>query len=232
MGSKLGLLGYVAPLLILWVTLMFWRHYDATGIDLRRDRKSPKRRVDFRAGIRWPVSIETVIGSIQGRTRNVSISGATLVSLQPLIRGEIVPVTLKSSVCTMRLRGEVMWIETFYPSMSRTPHKAIGIHFRGLSEENRDFLARSVETWRKVEEQRKVEAPLQSFLARWLGRHRARVEQVAHGLKSFDPEGALRCLRQRMDGVFCQALALFPPYRAAEAPVRADGKKTGTTRSR
>ena len=229
MASVSNVLGYVAPLLILCLTLIFWRHYDATGMDLRRDRKNVKRRGDFRAGIRWPVSAETSIGSIQGRTRNVSVSGATIVSVQPLARDEIVPITLRAPARVLRLHGRVMWADTFYPPMSRIPHKAVGVLFQGLPEGDLAFLASSVEAWRQADERRRAEAPQRSYFATWLGGGRGASGETGGG---FRLDGALHWLRHRVEGVVGQTLALVRPYRAVAAPIRSKGHKAGARRSR
>jgi hypothetical protein len=221
--------GYVAPLLILCLTLIFWRHYDAAGMDLRRDRKNAKRRGDFRAGIRWPVSAETSIGSIQGRTRNVSVSGATIVSLQPLARGEIVPVTLRAPARVIRLRGRVMWTDNFYPPMSRIPHKAIGVLFQGVSGDDRLFLASSVEAWREAEERKRAEAPKRPSFAKWLGGGRGSACESGGG---FRLEGAFHWLHQRVEGVVGQTHALVRPYQALQAPIRSKGNKASPLPSR
>jgi hypothetical protein len=213
------------------LTLIFWRHYDATGMDLRRDRRNVKRRGDFRAGIRWPVAAETYIGSIQGRTRNVSVSGATIVSLQPLARGEIVPITLRAPARVIRLRGQVMWTEIFCPVMSRIPHKAIGVLFQGLSEEDRVFLTSSIEAWREAEERKGAEADQRSFFAKWLGGGRGCSGSPGEAGGGFRLEGAFHWLRRRVEGVAGQTLALFRPYGALEAPVRSKGNRPGTRRS-
>ena len=229
MASVSNVAGYVAPLLILGLTLTFWRLYDATGMDLRRDRKNVKRRGDFRAGIRWPVSAETSIGSIQGRTRNVSVSGATIVSLQPLARGEIVPITLRTPARAIPLRGRVMWTDTFYPPMGRIPHKAIGILFQGVSEEDRVFLASAVEAWGKAEERKTAEAVKRPLVAKWLGGGRGSFGQAGGG---FRLKGAFDPLRQRVEGAVGQTLALFRPYRAVEAPVRSKENRAAARPSR
>jgi PilZ domain len=231
-ASVSNVLGYVAPLLILCLTLMFWRHYDATGMDLRRDRRNVKRRGDFRAGIRWPVSAETSIGSIQGRTRNVSVSGATIVSLQPLARGEIVPITLRAPARVIRLRGQVMWTEAFYPAMSRIPHKAIGVLFQGLPEEDRAFVASSIEAWREADERQGTEAHQRSLFAKWLGGGRGSSGSPGEAGGGFRLEGAFHWLRQRVEGVVGQTLAPVRPYRALEAPIRSKGNKASALRSR
>jgi hypothetical protein len=221
-ASVSNVVGYVAPLLILCLTLIFWRHYDAAGMDLRRDRKNAKHRGDFRAGIRWPVSAETSIGSIQGRTRNVSVSGATIVSLQPLTRGEIVPIMLRVPARVIRLRGRVMWTDTFYPPMSRIPHKVIGVLFQGLSEEDGVFLASSVEAWREAERRKMAEAPKRSSVTKWLGRGRGSASESRGG---FRLEDAFHWLRQRVEGVVGQTHAPVRPYRALQAPIRSKGNK-------
>lgn len=231
MSSISGMLGYVAPLFVLWLTLTFWRRHDATGIDLRRDRKNLKRRSDFRAGIRWPASVVTMAGSIQGRTRNVSASGITLVCWQPLVRGEIVPLTLRAPDRVLRVRGEVIWIDIFYPARNRTPHKAIGILFRELSQEDTAFLARSIDAWHKAEERRGAESPGKIFFARWRERSRVRGVLKPIGAGRLQLEGGFRSFRRRMEGALCQAGALFRPRRVLEAAVGGTaGRKSGAKR--
>ncbi|MGE5311355.1 MAG: PilZ domain-containing protein [Nitrospirota bacterium] len=227
-----NVLGYVAPLLILCLTLLFWRYYDATDMDLRRDRKNVKRRGDFRARIRWPVAAEASIGSIQGRTRNVSVSGATIVSLHPFTRGEIVPVTLRAPGQAIRLRGQVMWTETFHPAMSRIPQKAVGILFQGLSEDDRAFLASSVEKWREAEEREGAAAQQRSFFAKWLAGGPGSSGSPGEAGGGFRLEGAFHRLHQKVEGVVGQTLSLFHPHGALAAPVGSKGNKARNRRSR
>jgi hypothetical protein len=210
---------------------MFWRHYDASGMDLRRDRRNVKRRGDFRAGIRWPVSAETSIGSIQGWTRNVSVSGATIVSLQPLARDEIVPITLRAPGQAIRLRGQVMWTEIFYPSMSRIPYKVTGVLFQGLPEGDRAFLASSIEAWREAENRKKAETQQTSFFAKWLGGGRGSSPSPGETRGGFRLDDAFHWLRQRAEGVVGQTLGLVRPYGALEARVRPKRNRAGARRA-
>jgi hypothetical protein len=223
--SIYSVLGYVAPLCVFWLTLTYWRRHDVTGIDLRRDRNNLKRRSDFRAGIRWPVSVDTVVGSIRGRTRNVSLNGVTLISLQPLVRGEIVPLTLRAPDRVIRVRGEVIWRNTFYPPKNRTPHKASGILFRGPSQEDTAFLARSIEAWHEAEERRRAESQQETLFGK------ACAVLKPWGDSRLQVERAFRSFRQRLEGVWCQAGVLFRSFRAVEAAVGAEGKKSGAVRS-
>lgn len=230
MSSISGMLGYVAPVFVLWLTLTFWRRHDATGIDLRRDRKNLKRRSDFRAGIRWPASVVTMAGSIQGRTRNVSASGITLVCLQPLVRGEIVPLTLRAPDRVLRVRGEVIWMDIFYLPRNRTPYKAIGILFRELSQEDTAFLARSIDAWHEAEERRRAASPGKTFFGKWREGSRVRGVLKPIGAGRVQLEGGLRSVRQRLEGALCQAGALFRSWRVMEAAVRAEAKESGAKR--
>jgi hypothetical protein len=223
-SSVYSVFGYLAPLFVFWLTLTYWRRHDAAGIDLRRDRKNLRRRNGFRAGIRWPVSVTTVAGSIQGRTKNVGINGVTLVSLQPLVRGETVPLTLSAPDRVIRVRGEVIWRSTFYPPKNRTPHKAIGILFRELSREDAAFLARSIEAWHEAEERRRVESKRETFFHKVCGA----VKPCWEG--RLQVENAFRSFRQRLEGVWSQAEAPVRSLRVMEAAVGAEGKKSEATR--
>jgi hypothetical protein len=229
-NSVSEVLGYMAPLFILWATLTFWRRHDVTGIDLRRDRKNLRRRSGFRAGIRWPVSVATMAGSIQGRTRNVSVSGVTLISLQPLVRGEIVPLMLGAPDRVIRARGEVIWMDTFYPARNRTPHKAVGILFRGLSQEDTAFLAHSIDAWHETEERRRAESQRQTFFGKCRERSRALGVLRPRGGGRLQLESGFRSFRQRLEEVRCQAGTLFRSLRVVAA-VGAQGEKPRAARS-
>jgi hypothetical protein len=62
------------------------------------DRQEKKRRLDLRAEIKWPVLIKANHGEFQGRTVNISASGALIWCPGHLSKGEIVTLAFKSPV--------------------------------------------------------------------------------------------------------------------------------------
>ena len=58
--------------------------------------KINKKRLDARAEIFWPVTVETIAGPIYGHTENISASGSLLVCLQTLCKDETVKVVLNT----------------------------------------------------------------------------------------------------------------------------------------
>ncbi len=103
--------------------------------------KINKKRLDVRAKLSWPVTVETIAGPIYGHTENISATGALLVCLQPLCKGEIVKVVLNAPSRPLEVDAEVIWIGRYLPPEKYYPHNAIGVQFKRISDESRSFLA-------------------------------------------------------------------------------------------
>ena len=103
--------------------------------------KINKKRLDARAELTWQVTVETIAGTIYGHTENISASGALLVCLQPLCKGEIVKLVLKAPSRSFEVDAEVIWADRYRPSETDYPYNAIGVQFKRISDESRSFLA-------------------------------------------------------------------------------------------
>ena len=112
-------------------------------------RKSGQKRLEARAELAWPVIIDTISGPVHGQTKNISASGAFLVCQQPLYPGEVVKCMVKAPSRSLEIDAEVVWSNTYLQPDKDFPHNGIGVTFKWIPNESRDFLALSVHNYLK-----------------------------------------------------------------------------------
>jgi hypothetical protein len=137
--------GFALPFLLLPMVLTFWKRHDAVGIDARKDRKNTRKRLTPRVKVNWPVSIRTVMGTVRGRVIDVGVQGAGLLCVQPLSPTGVTQMTLEIPGHPVEVEAEVVRCDTRHHARREAPYHGIGVFFRGISEENRAFLAALVE---------------------------------------------------------------------------------------
>ena len=120
--------------------------------DEYQSRQLNRERLEARAQVEWPVTIETTSGTMYGHTDNISVTGALLVCLQPLYKGEIVKVVLNAPSRSLEVDVEVVWTDRYLPSEKYYPHNAIAVQFKRISDESRNFLTLVVHDYLKTDE--------------------------------------------------------------------------------
>jgi len=120
--------------------------------DEYQSRRLNRERFEARAQVEWPVTIETTSGTMYGHTDNISVTGALLVCLQPLYKGEIVKVVLNAPSRSLEVDVEVVWTDRYLPSEKYYPHNAIAVQFKRISDESRNFLTLVVHDYLKTDE--------------------------------------------------------------------------------
>jgi len=131
-------------------------YISVVGLLLLKDEYQSRRlnieRFEARAQVEWPVTIETTSGTMYGHTDNISVTGALLVCLQPLYKGEIVKVVLNAPSRSLEVDVEVVWTDRYLPSEKYYPHNAIAVQFKRISDESRNFLTLVVHDYLKTDE--------------------------------------------------------------------------------
>jgi hypothetical protein len=124
--------GFIALLLLL---LAKDEHYD---------RQEQKKRMEMRAEITWPVIIKTNRDSFEGRTVNVSASGALLCFTQQLSLMEIVTLTIRPPArAALEITAEV--VRTNIPcDNDDSTRRGAAVRFIIISEKDREFVSFSV----------------------------------------------------------------------------------------
>ena len=138
--------GFALPILLLPIVLTFWKRHDTVGIDARKDRKNTRKRLRPRLRVDWPVSVRTVMGTVQGRAIDVGTEGVGLLCVQPLSPAEVIRMTLEIPGHPIEVEAEVVRCDTPHHAGREAPSHGIGVFFRSISEEDRAFLAALVET--------------------------------------------------------------------------------------
>jgi hypothetical protein len=108
------------------------------------DRQEQKKRMEMRAEIDWPVVIATDGDSFEGRTVNVSASGALLCFAPQLSLMEIVTLTIRPPVRpALEITAEV--VRTDIPCDSEdSTRRGAAVRFIIISEKDREFVSFSV----------------------------------------------------------------------------------------
>ena len=140
------IVGFALPIILLPMVLAFWKHHDVAGIDARRDRQNTRTRLTPRVKVNWPVSIRTVMGTVRGRVIDVSVQGAGLLCVQPLSPTGVIHMTLETPGHPIEVETEVVRCDnTRHRAKHEEPYHGIGVFFRGISDDDRAFLAALVE---------------------------------------------------------------------------------------
>ena len=108
--------------------------------DEYQSRHLNRERFEARAHVKWPVTIETISGPMYGHTDNISATGALLVCLQPLYKGDIVKVVFNAPSRSLLVYAEVVRTDRYLSSEKYYPHNAIAVQFKWISDESRNFL--------------------------------------------------------------------------------------------
>ncbi|MDH3556513.1 MAG: PilZ domain-containing protein [Deltaproteobacteria bacterium] len=108
------------------------------------DRQEQKKRMEMRAEIAWPVVIKTDRDSCEGRTVNVSASGALLCFTPRLSLMEIVTLTIRPPVrAALEITAEV--VRTNIPcDNDDSTRRGAAVRFIIISEKDREFVSFSV----------------------------------------------------------------------------------------
>lgn len=111
-----------------------------------------EKRENVRTGIVWPVSFETSNGSIQGKTKDISLSGAFIVCDKPLPLKEVFSLTLNiPGQEPLRLNSEVVWSNANVPE-ERIITRGMGVRFLSISEQDRKVLNEAIASFMEKDE--------------------------------------------------------------------------------
>jgi hypothetical protein len=93
-----------------------------------------ERRIFQRAEIKWPVTIQTSQGLIEGKSRNLGAGDAYIYCHQTPKRGELIGLTIKPpDRPSLQITAEVLWKDKVVPL-------GMGVRFEEISENDCQFL--------------------------------------------------------------------------------------------
>ena len=103
-----------------------------------------ERRVYPRAKIKWPVTVETDKGTIDGVTSDVTPNGVFIHCQKPLSLNVVfeMAIDIPNSEHSITAKAEVVWSNRWGPDDEISP-RGMGIRFVKISSEARKFIARA-----------------------------------------------------------------------------------------
>jgi hypothetical protein len=111
---------------------------------------SRERRLHYRAGIKWPVSIKTKEGVVDGKTKNIGIDGALVYYDQPfsydqpLRENERFAITIRAlNHWPLEIDAEVIWYDIFSTD-ERNVIYGMGLRFSEISDDDREIIAQAI----------------------------------------------------------------------------------------
>ena len=108
------------------------------------DRQEKKRRLDLRAEIEWPVLLRANCGEFQGRTINISASGALIWCPVQVSRGEVVTLAIKSPIRgPLAVTAEVVRTDVQCKDEEEIA-RGLAVRFIIISQKDREFITFSV----------------------------------------------------------------------------------------
>jgi hypothetical protein len=103
-----------------------------------------ERRLYPRILVKWPAVVETLQGSVEGETKDISVDGVFIFCAQEPEIGENFPILLKpSEQRIISVVGEKIWSGSF--TIDNKKVFGMGVQFIHISTEDRNYLAALVE---------------------------------------------------------------------------------------
>ena len=96
-----------------------------------------------RVSARWPVTIVTEKGEVNGETRNITVEGLFLHTLERLREGEVYRMTIKLPEKPVEVAGRLQWsnVDHFKPD-HEIP--GMGFCFVKIADEDKDLLSDAI----------------------------------------------------------------------------------------
>jgi len=104
---------------------------------------STDNRRHFRARVKWPVVIQTPTDLVDGKTENLSLSGAFIRLSKQLNSSAEIPLVLNAKGRFIPCTAQVVWSDERNPSDQRR-FLGIGVRFTRMMLHDREFLYREI----------------------------------------------------------------------------------------
>ena len=96
-----------------------------------------------RVKIKWPVTVTTAEGSMDGVTLDLGPDGAFVSCAKPARLNEVIDIIINAPDQPIEARAEVIWSNKYGPDDEINP-RGMGVRFLNISEEDRQFIAKIV----------------------------------------------------------------------------------------
>jgi Tfp pilus assembly protein PilZ len=134
-----GAIVFLLAFLIIWTVSYFWKMSNRSDVDslttgkLRQNGGAEKRQHP-RFDVNWPVSIETIYGTITAEVKNISLGGAFICCKKPLQLRKIFRMTMIGPENEpLLVTAQVAWSNANMPE-EKVVNRGMGVRFINMSE--------------------------------------------------------------------------------------------------
>ena len=134
-----GAIAFFLAFLVVWMVSYFWKKSIPSDRDSLISAKlprngGPEKRQHPRFDVNWPVSIETIYGTIEAEIKNLSLGGAFISCSKPLRLKKIFHMTM---MCPgnepLLVTAQVAWSNANMPQ-DKVVNRGMGVRFINMSE--------------------------------------------------------------------------------------------------
>jgi hypothetical protein len=125
--------------LIFWTINYFWKVSNRANVDSLtlgkvRQNGGPEKRQHPRFDVNWPVSIETIYGTIAAEIKNISLGGAFISCTKPLRLKKVFSMTMIIPENEpLLVTAQVAWSNANMPE-EKVVNRGMGVRFINMSE--------------------------------------------------------------------------------------------------
>jgi len=125
--------------LIVWLVYYFWKLRNSADFNYTSSIKFPQKigeekRKHPRAIVNWPVSMETSVGTMEGKVKDISLGGAFICCEEPLPLGEVFRLTLMGPNSEPVIAtAKVVWSNVNVPK-EKVVNRGMGVQFIKMSD--------------------------------------------------------------------------------------------------
>jgi len=131
--------------LTFWTINYFWKMRNRSDVDSLTLGKGPQsggveKRKHPRFDVNWPVSIETIYGTIEGEVKNISLGGAFISCSKPLRLKKIFSMTMMiPDNEPLPVTAQVAWSNANMPA-DKVVNRGMGVRFINMSDRHLELV--------------------------------------------------------------------------------------------
>ena len=140
-----GGIAFFLAFFVVWIIMYFWKKNIPSDRDSLISAKLPRnlgaeKRQHPRVDVNWPVSIETIYGTIAAEVKNISLGGAFICCKKPLQLRKIFRMTMMCPEYEpLLVTAQVAWSNANMPE-DKVVNRGMGVRFINMSERHLQLM--------------------------------------------------------------------------------------------
>ena len=140
-----GMIAFFLAFFVVWIVSYFWKESNRSDRDSLISAKLPQnlgveKREHPRTDVNWPVSIETIYGTIAAEVKNISLGGAFICCKKPLQLRKVFRMTMIGPENEpLTVSAQVVWSNANMPE-DKVINRGMGVRFINMSDRHLQLL--------------------------------------------------------------------------------------------